>query len=313
MPTTPSGSAIVWAPSVPGHPSEPCATEAPAQPPRKVTVDANERSVTAYVANLNTARATELCIRSMRHFAGHPFELVVGDCGSTDGSLKLLERFADKGWLRLEVAPNGRRHPEWLSSWLAECPSRYALFSDSDVEYRSPGWLADMVATATATGAALVCGRMQQETECFVHPVTKAERRLAARPTAWLLMLDTAQVRGRVDGNFDYHEVENFDAFGGKVAYDTAAWYFHQLREAGLPWAEMPRSWQHSYRHFGGLTWLGPLRSGPAWRTRAKQMAKLVIVQAHLRRAQREGWGNTVATASEPGLARPAAAEQTTG
>ena len=248
-------------------------------------------AVTAYVASLNTAHATELCLRSMREFAGIPFELVVGDCGSTDSSLRMLERFSQIGWLNLEIAAHGRRHPEWLDQWLANCPTKYALFSDSDVEYREAGWMSDMLDQATRTGAALVCGRMQQGSECFVHPVTKAERRLAPRPTAWLLMIDTEQVRGVCDANFEYHEVEDFEAFGGKVAYDTAAWFFKQMCDAGLTWAEMPSGWQRKYRHFGGLTWLGPRHAGPAWRIRARQSAKLVLVEAHLRRARRERWG----------------------
>ena len=250
--------------------------------------------VTAYVASLNTRRATELCIRSMREFAGTDFDLVVGDCGSTDGSLRMLERFAKLRWLDIELAQNGRRHPEWLEQWLHNCPTRYALFSDSDVEYREHNWLSDMLETAATTGAALVCGRMHQGSECFVHPLTKAERRLAPRPTAWLLMLDTLQIRGRVDANFEYHEVEDFDAFGGKVAYDTGAWFFKGLCDAGLDWVEMPAAWQSKYRHFGGLTWLGPTRAGPAWGVRARQAAKLALVEKHLRHARREHWGERI-------------------
>jgi hypothetical protein len=250
-----------------------------------------EPSVTAYIANLNTAHATELCVRSMRHTAGYPFELVVGDSGSTDGSLAVLERFQGQGWLDLQVAPHGRDHADWLNGWLATCTTRYALFSDSDVEFRTDGWLRDMVETATESGAALLCGRMQQGSECYIHPVTRAERRLAPRPTAWLFMVDIDQVRGRVRPDCAYREVEDFRAFGGKIAYDTAAWYFKQLCEAGLSWAQMPASWQPSYHHYGGLTWLGPHRSGPAWHIRARQAAKLIIVEQHLRRARRERWG----------------------
>jgi hypothetical protein len=148
-----------------------------------------------------------------------------------------------------------------------------------------------MVDTAHEAGAALVCGRMQQGAETFVHPVTRAERRIAPRPTAWLFMVDTHQVRGRVDATFEYLEVEDFNAFGGKVAYDTGAWFFKELCDAGLTWQQMPVWWQHKYHHFGGLTWLGPTRSGPAWRVRARQAAKLVIVEQHLHRARRDHWG----------------------
>ena len=53
----------------------------------------------------------------------------------------------------------------------------------------------------------------------------------------------------------------------------------------------MPDWWQHKYHHFGGLTWLGPTRSGPAWRVRARQAAKLILVEQHLYRARRDRWG----------------------
>ena len=36
--------------------------------------------VQVHFASINTAAVTELCIRTMRHFAGYPFSLVVGDC-----------------------------------------------------------------------------------------------------------------------------------------------------------------------------------------------------------------------------------------
>lgn len=256
--------------------------------------------VTCFIANLNTARATELCIRSMRQFAGIEFELVVGDCGSTDGSLTVLSRMQERGWLDLQIAPRGRGHADWLAEWATTCRTRYALFSDSDVEFQGDAWLRDFVDRAQSTGAALVCGRMQHGSECYVHPVTQAERRLAPRPTAWLFMLDLDQVRGRVEPDFEYREVEDFRAFGGKVAYDTAAWYFKHLTDAGLTWEEMPASWQSKYHHFGGLTWLGPGRAGAAWRVRARQAAKLVIVERHLRRARLRHWGERLSTAHRP-------------
>ncbi len=248
--------------------------------------------MTAYVANLNTAHATELCIRSMREYAGMDFDLVVGDCGSSDGSLAMLDRLSHKGWLKLQVAPRGRGHADWLADWVTSCPTRYALFSDSDVEFRGDDWLRDMVDAAQSSGAAVVCGRLQRGSECYVHPVTGAERRLAPRPTAWLFMIDTEQVAGRVEPDFTYREVEDFNAFGSKVAYDTGAWYFKRLSDAGLTWVEMPAAWQSKYRHFGGLTWLAPRRSRAALRIRVRQVAKLAIVAWHLHVARRDGWGD---------------------
>ena len=248
-------------------------------------------AVTVHVASLDTKAVTELCVRSMRHYAGHPFALEVGDAGSTDGSLAMLRRFESRGWLTLEVAAGGRKHAEWLDQWVASCPTRYAVFSDSDVEYRQRGWLADLVGTADTKGAAMVCARMQWPPDSFVHPVTGAARRLAPRPTPWLLLVDLDQVRGRVDASFRYQDVDDPDAFGGKVAYDVGAAYFAALEAAGLPWAEMPPEWQPKFRHFGGLTWL---RRGPdaTAEVRAKQLAKAGIVHAHLWRARALRWGD---------------------
>ncbi|MFM8971192.1 MAG: glycosyltransferase family 2 protein [Actinomycetota bacterium] len=247
--------------------------------------------VTVHLASLNTRAVTELCIRSLREHAGMPFDLVVGDCGSTDGSLEMLQRMEAAGWLRLEVAPEGRRHPDWLDHWLAACTTRYLVFSDSDVEYREPDWLVDMLTTARTREAALVCGRMQRPPATFVHPKTGAARRLAPRPTPWLLLLDLEQLRGRVDASFRYEDVSDPDAFGGKVAYDVGAAYFRELERAGLTWTEMPMAWQSHYRHYGGLTWLGARGDGVALRRRVKQLAKLTTVRRHLGRARRRHWG----------------------
>lgn len=248
--------------------------------------------VTVHVANFNTKRVTELCIRSMRHYAGRPFDLVVGDAGSTDGSQALLQGFADRGWLDLEVAPGGRKHAEWLDQWLASCPTRFCVFSDSDVEYLQPDWLTDLVTKASTTGAALVCARMQHPPDTFEHPLTGAKRRLAPRPTPWLLLLDVDQVRGRVDASFRYVDEEDPDAYGGKVAYDVGAAYFAALEAAGLGWAEMPPEWQPKFRHYGGLTWLPHSQAGASIKVRARQLAKVGLVHAHLWRARLRHWGD---------------------
>jgi glycosyltransferase involved in cell wall biosynthesis len=246
--------------------------------------------VTVHVASYNTAAATELCVRSARHYAGHPFELVVGDGGSTDGSVAKLTDFARRGWLRLEEAPEGRKHAEWLDHWVQTCATRYAVFCDSDVEFLGLGWLADLVRRAE-TGPALVCARMQTPPDEFTHPITGAQRKLAPRPTPWMLLLDLDQVRDRVDASFGYRDEIDPDAFGGKVAYDIGAAYFAAVEAAGLPWAEMDAPFQEKFRHFGGLTWLKMGTSDASTRIRARQAAKISLVHAHLWRARLGRWG----------------------
>ncbi len=243
-------------------------------------------------ASINTAAVTELCVRTMRQFAGHPFDLVVGDCGSTDGSLPMLEAFARRGWLELEVAPNGRRHPDWLDGWFATCPTRYVVFCDSDIEFLRPGWLRAMLERAHAEDAAMVATRIQARGGvAYQHPGTGARRILAERPEPWLMLIDVEKTRGVVTAGFAYRDELQADG-STKVAFDTAAAFFRDLKAAGLHYAEMPADFARSYRHYGSLSWKkSDDRSMPV-RVRAKQFLKRARVRANLWRARRRDGGD---------------------
>jgi hypothetical protein len=245
------------------------------------SVDQVERA-RVHVASYNTAAATELCILSARRLAGIPFALTVGDGGSTDSSVPMLRRLEAKGLVDVEVAEGGRTHAEWLDCWYANCAERYCVFSDSDVEYLGDGWLAEMVATAERTGAALVATRIQaRDGVPYVHPTTGAVRTLAARPEPWLVLIDTEQARPRVSTSFRYADRVQPD--GTKVAYDVAAEFFAALEGADLKWVEMPPAFASAYRHFGGLSWQ---QAGMPLRRRAKQIAKRTYVRLRLTRAR---------------------------
>lgn len=229
--------------------------------------------VRVHFASINTKAVTELTIRTMQRYAGYPFELVVGDCGSTDGSLAMLRAFEQAGRLRLEVAPGGRRHPDWLDEWYATCPTRYAVFCDSDVEFRRSGWLRDMVEAAERSGAALVATRIQARGGVpYTHPVTGAQRILAERPEMWLLLIDVDQTRPRVSTSFAYCE-ETRASDGAKLAYDTGAAFFRAVVEAGLPYVEMPPEFRRAYLHYGSMSWQ---RSGDRRMPLAKRLKQAV-------------------------------------
>ncbi len=241
-------------------------------------------SVRAHLASLDTAAATELCIRSLRALAGIDVPVTVGDCGSTDGSLGMLERFAASGALTLEVAPAGRAHAAWLDQWFAACDTRWCLFSDSDVEYLRAGWLRDMVAVGEHDGAAIVATRIQARGGvAYTHPVTGAARMLAERPEPWLMLIDVAAVRPLVRTSFTYRDELQPD--GTKVAYDTAAAFYRDVLAAGLVVSEMPADFSAAYRHFGSLSW--QRGQGLPWRRAVKQAVKRAWVRVRLARARR--------------------------
>jgi glycosyltransferase involved in cell wall biosynthesis len=243
-------------------------------------------SVRVHVASVNTAPVTELCVRTMLRTAGHPFELVVGDGGSTDGSLEMLRNFEQAGLLTVQLAPGGRSHTDWLDRWLAECPARYAVFSDSDVEFHREGWLRDMVAAAQREKAALVATRIQARGGVpYTHPRTGARRILAERPEPWLMLVDVEQVRGAVTTSFAYRDELQPD--GSKIGFDTAAAFFRDLQAAGLHYVEMPDEFARAYTHYGSMSWKRLRDGGMPVATRAKQFAKHAKVWVNLRRARR--------------------------
>jgi hypothetical protein len=231
------------------------ATFEPGGPPNGAWANsAAADSVCVYVASANTKPVTELCVRSIHRTAGHPFGLVVGDGGSGDGSVPMLRRLETEGWLRLEVAPTWRQHFEWLDGWAARAAARFVVFVDSDVCFVGEGWLAELMATATSTGAALVCAEVHQEQAGFVHPGSGEVMRLAARPCAHLLLVDRAQVAG-IDVSFAPVVVPSPDVPEGFVSYDVAALFFGELDNRGLRWIEMPAEFAARFRHFGGMSW----------------------------------------------------------
>ena len=150
-------------------------------------------TVRCHVASYNTRELTELCLRSMRQYAGIPFRVTVGDSASSDGSVEMLEEFERREWIDIQRAR--RSHSEWLDFWLATCTEDLAVFIDSDVEFLRFGWLADLVAANQEHRAALVCGEMLPEQSDFIEPVSARSVRLAARPAPWLLLAEIAQLR----------------------------------------------------------------------------------------------------------------------
>lgn len=243
--------------------------------------DASEVSVC--VASLNTADATELCVRTALAYAGQHFQLVVGDSGSTDATLRRLRRFEQHGRLTLELAPQGRRHAEWLNHWAATCASRYLVFVDSDMEFLRTGWLREIVDRARSEHAALVTSRLQDLGD---QGRTKSGNRLrwAKRPTPWLMLVDTEQFRRLDDAGFGYRQVDDPDRPGGRIVYDTGAYAYQTLEASGMKCVVMPAGWDSCYRHYGGMTWIRRNRARPA--RRARQALKRRRIWLRLQRAR---------------------------
>jgi hypothetical protein len=212
-------------------------------------------TVRLHVASYNTKRSTELCVRSIREYAGYPFELTVGDSGSTDGSLELLESFEREGWLTLEQFP-GRQHAQWIDHWLARCDENFAVFIDSDVEFLRQRWLRELVESAVENDAVLVSGEWVPEAPDFIEPVGGKAVRLSGRPAPWLLLLRASEGR-QIGTSFAFTAVETDTVHEGLIAYDVGACFSRRLSSGGMGALIMPRTYRRAFHHYGGLSWRG--------------------------------------------------------
>ena len=210
-------------------------------------------TVTICVASLNTRDATELCVRSIRRFARYPYLLIVGDGGSTDGSVSVLSEFEDRGWLRLEQSPRARTHAEWLDLWRESCASDLLLFVDSDVEFRRRAWLRRIVAAAVQTHSAITYSE-------WLHgglhlDDDRQSSQVLARPAPWMLMIDQRQTHHLVS-SFAVKYSNRNSSVGLPVIRDVGTAFFEEATRRGLPTLAMPLSYRRMYHHYGGLSWL---------------------------------------------------------
>jgi hypothetical protein len=232
-----------------------------------VDFDAKAPDVTIFIASINTASATELCVRSIaRYTARSSYTLCVGDCGSTDSSLPRLMRLVNDNLIDdIALAPHGRSHGAWLDLWTTTCRTRYAVVVDSDVEILDSHWLDALVKTAKETEAAIVCAEFVEEIPHYVDH-TGVARRLARRPSAWMMLLDVAKCQGRASWQFAMEEDPNIPE--KQWGLDTGAQLMRELIAAGEHVAVAPPAFAKYFRHYGGLSWVKMTRS-KGWRYRA--------------------------------------------
>ncbi|MGI8711005.1 MAG: glycosyltransferase family 2 protein [Acidimicrobiales bacterium] len=209
-------------------------------------------TVTVCVASFNTCAATELCVRSMRRFAGYPYALRVGDGGSTDGSVAVLEDLEQRGWLLLEHSAERRRHADWLDNWRQTCDSDLLLFVDSDIEFRRPGWLRRIVGPALLECAAIAYAEWQP---AQWYTVDGRAARVLGRPAPWLLLID-AKLVSAVRAGFTETHSETVPASPTLIVRDVGSAFFEEAIQHDLHTLKMPSSYRRVYHHYGGLSWL---------------------------------------------------------
>jgi len=128
--------------------------------------------VSIVIPHYRTEELVRLCLRAIRRFTEHPYEVIVVDNNSADESLSYLRQVR---WIRLvergeEVEPNGvNAHAAAMDIGTSYARGDYLLSFHTDTIVKREGWLADLVSRLREAprAAALGCGKLQNPSRAY--------------------------------------------------------------------------------------------------------------------------------------------------
>ena len=210
--------------------------------------DAGPRATTSSCTwrSLNTAPRPSCASGRCATTPGHDFDLVVGDGGSTDGTLAMLRDFERRGWLTLDVAPGGRKHWEWLDLWVRDLPGplRRVLRLRRRVPAARAGSPTGRRGVATRSRAHVRGDAVAAAPSSGTPPPARPRR--SARPRPWLFLLDLEQVRGRVDDELPLPRGGGSRRVRRQGRVRRRRGVLRGAAAAGLAWTEMPEAFRRS-------------------------------------------------------------------
>jgi len=120
------------------------------------------------IPHYQTAELAILCLRAIRRLTDHPYEAIVVDNHSEDGSLEALRRVA---WIRLiergaETESNPvLAHAAAMDIGMAAARGRWLVSFHTDTIVRKPGWLDALVGRLEANPRAAAIGADKLDTD----------------------------------------------------------------------------------------------------------------------------------------------------
>lgn len=236
------------------------------------------RSVEVLLSTYNGARHLDVLVESVLAQEGVDVGLTVRDDGSTDTTVEILRRYADRGRLRLSAGPNLGVPDAFFEMLDAADPAvDYVALCDQD-DVWLPDKLSravDMLAGEPRDEAVLYCARVLLVDEnlqtLFPHPLPRRgpsfENALVQNiATGCTIVLNAAAlslVRGRRPVGVPIHDwwLYLVVSGAGRVLYDPSivAWYRqHDANTIGMRRTGVQRAAGRVRRHLGG--WGQPSR-----------------------------------------------------
>lgn len=107
-----------------------------------------KNKATIAIINYKTLKCIQPCLRSIRKFTEHPYEVIVVDNNSRDASLAYLKRLR---WIRLierqgkNGESGGHAHAAGLDLALEHCDTEFFVSMHSDTFVRKENWLTKLI------------------------------------------------------------------------------------------------------------------------------------------------------------------------
>ncbi|MFW2381478.1 MAG: glycosyltransferase family 2 protein, partial [Acidimicrobiales bacterium] len=135
----------------------PARTTSPVVPSAVATTPTSVVSLSVVVPVFNEAATLASAMQAFRTMRlDVPFEIIAVDDGSTDGSLEILEAFADDQVTVVSLASNGGKGAA-LRQGIERASGDYILVQDADLEYDPADWPA-LLTPVLRDGARVVYG-----------------------------------------------------------------------------------------------------------------------------------------------------------
>jgi GT2 family glycosyltransferase len=116
-------------------------------------------AVTIAIVNWNSRELTRRCLETLGVTNYVPFEVVLIDNGSTDGSVDMIQR--EFSWVRLIRNTNNLGYPRAVNQGITYAISRgakYMFIMNNDIEFLHQDWLTKLVSLAEDNSAFGVVG-----------------------------------------------------------------------------------------------------------------------------------------------------------
>lgn len=126
-----------------------------------------------------------------RAMAGHQFELVAVDDGSTDGSSELIDEMAaTRPWLRVAHLPRNRGQTEALAQGIQQARGEIVVTMDADGQ-NDPSDIESILRRMAETGADVIAGRRVNRKESLSRRLVSSAANRCVRSATGVALHDT--------------------------------------------------------------------------------------------------------------------------